>query len=165
MQTSSVGIQGQTGAQNPTGHDAYDDLQSADFLKLMIAELQNQDPLNPMDNEALLSQINQIRQISSNTKLIDTLDRLSRGQELASASSLLGQIIRGMTEEGDKVVGNVERVGVEEGKVYLHVGELKVPMKNVAEMFPAGTDVSEILAEESEMTEEEIEEAGEAEES
>ncbi|GAB6165425.1 hypothetical protein JCM19992_14250 [Thermostilla marina] len=160
MQTSAVGIKGELGPQNPTGKDAYDDLKSQDFLNMMIAELQNQDPLNPMDNTQLLTQINQIREIAANTKLIDTLDALSRGQELASAGSLLRQIIQGMTEEGDKVTGAVDRIVVENDKIYLFVGDKKVPMKNVGEIYPEGTDLAEVLAGQSDLTPEEIAEAG-----
>ena len=41
-----------------------EDLNSSDFLQLMIAELQSQDPLNPMDNHELVQQIGAIRELS-----------------------------------------------------------------------------------------------------
>ncbi len=50
------------------------------FLGLLITELQNQDPLNPMDNSQMLEQISQIRQIGSTTKLTDTLSTLAIGR-------------------------------------------------------------------------------------
>ena len=47
----------------------------------MITELQNQDPLNPMDNTQMLEQINQIRQIGATDKLTSTLDSVLLGSE------------------------------------------------------------------------------------
>ena len=52
------------------------DLDLNKFIDLMIAELQNQDPLNPMDNSQMLQQITEIRQIGSSDKLSTTLELL-----------------------------------------------------------------------------------------
>ena len=65
-----------------------------DFLKLLITELQNQDPLNPTDNAQILEQISQIRSIESTTQLGQTLESVKLGQNLASASALIDRQIR-----------------------------------------------------------------------
>ena len=54
----------------PSWH-ALQNLNMNDFLKLMISELQNQDPLNPMDNSQLLQQISQMREIYIDERLRD----------------------------------------------------------------------------------------------
>jgi flagellar hook assembly protein FlgD len=64
------------------------DLDINQFLQLMIAELTNQDPLNPMDNTQLVQQIGAIREISATDKLTDSLDLVQSGQSLSTASSL-----------------------------------------------------------------------------
>ena len=56
------------------------DVDIYDFLTLMITELQNQDPLNPMDNAQMLEQIGQIRQISA------TSQSLAEGSSQQAAS-------------------------------------------------------------------------------
>ena len=48
---------GQTGGAT----DSFTDIDIDEFLALMIAELQNQDPLDPMDNSEMVQQIGQIR--------------------------------------------------------------------------------------------------------
>ncbi len=47
----------------PPSSGAFAELGSQDFLKLMLTELTNQDPLQPTDNEALLRQISSIRDL------------------------------------------------------------------------------------------------------
>jgi flagellar basal-body rod modification protein FlgD len=55
-----------------------DDAGSADrFLKLLVAQMQNQDPLNPMDNAQVTSQMAQINTVNGIEKLNTTVESLS----------------------------------------------------------------------------------------
>jgi flagellar basal-body rod modification protein FlgD len=55
-----------------------DDAGSADrFLKLLVAQMQNQDPLNPMDNAQVTSQMAQINTVNGIEKLNTTVENLS----------------------------------------------------------------------------------------
>ena len=60
-------------AANSAQGNGLNDVDMNQFLNLMITELQNQDPLNPTDNAALLEQIGQLRSISSNDQLVNTV--------------------------------------------------------------------------------------------
>ena len=64
------------------------------FLKLLVAQLKNQDPLSPMDNAEITSQMAQISTVSGIEKLNDTLQTMaaafSSGQSL-QATSLIGR--------------------------------------------------------------------------
>ena len=135
MQTSNVGVIGQQGVQNPTGTDAFADVNLDDFLKLLITELQNQDPLNPMDNNEILQQVSQIREIESNSRLTETLEAVLLGQSLSTASSLIGRYVEALTDDGTRVTGRVERISVVEGKPVLHVDGHEVDLENVSEIL------------------------------
>ncbi len=135
MQTTSVGTLGSAGQQGATGTDALRNVDLNDFLKMMIAELQNQDPLNPMDNQELLQQIGQIREIESNLRLTSTLEAMLMQQSLASAGALIGRSIVGLDDTGQMVTGIVERVSLNQGKVRLHVGSSTVELKNVTQIL------------------------------
>lgn len=134
MQTTSVGISGQQGAQNPTGHDAFRDLDLDEFLKLLITELQNQDPMNPMDNHEILQQMSQIREIESNTRLSETLEAVLLGQNISTAGGMIDRMIMGLSEGRELVTGRVDRVSVTGGEPMLHVGEHAIRLKNVSEI-------------------------------
>jgi len=119
---------------NTTGTDRFQELGTESFLKLMVAELQNQDPLNPTDNAQMLQQINQIRSIASNDKLSTTLESVLMGQNMATAAGLMGQTVTGMDSLGETVTGKVDRVVFEDGTPKLYVGTSIIEIKNVTEV-------------------------------
>jgi flagellar basal-body rod modification protein FlgD len=109
--------------------DAINDIDLGTFLELMIAELQNQDPLNPLDNKDMLAQIGQIREVGATDKLTETLESVLLGQNIASATNLIGTEIRALSDDGESVEGLVNRVSIDQGVPKLHVD---VPPKATA---------------------------------
>lgn len=108
---------------NQTAGNAIKDLDVDSFLKLMIAELQNQDPLNPMENDQMLAQIGQMREIAASDKLTSTLDGVLLGQNIASATNLIGADIDAITDDNQKITGTVDKVSVSDGVPKLHIQE------------------------------------------
>jgi len=94
---------------------ALNDLNLDSFLNLMIAELQNQDPLNPLENDQLLAQISQIREVGATDRLTETLDSVLLGQNISSATNLIGAEVQALTDEGERVSGSVRRVTIDGG--------------------------------------------------
>jgi flagellar basal-body rod modification protein FlgD len=135
MQSASVGVQGQVGAQVETGYDAYQELDTGDFLKLIIAELQNQDPMNPTDTSDMLNQFNQIREIASNDKLTDTLEGVLLGQNISTAGNLIGRLVEGLTTESEKIIGQVDAVTVKDGEPELLVSGQYITLSNVLQII------------------------------
>ncbi len=127
---------GQTGQSS----DSYNDLDIDSFLKLLISELQNQDPLDPMDNSEMVQQIGQIREIGATDQLTKTLSGLASSQELVTASSLIGQSVTGLASDASEVDGIVDRITVETSpendsrSVKVHVGGKTMDIKNIREI-------------------------------
>ena len=105
-------------AQVPTGVQVYDtdpavqgsggqtDLGQEDFLRLMTAQLQNQDPLEPMDNSQFLGQMAQFSTVAGIEQMNATLNAAigEMGQfRVATASTFLGQqvLVPGTTARPD----------------------------------------------------------------
>jgi flagellar basal-body rod modification protein FlgD len=135
MATDPVsGTSGSNGSSQSKVRDRMEEVNVEQFLKLLIAELQNQDPLNPMDNAQMIQQIGEIRSIAASDKLSTTLEGVQLGQALASASSLIGKTITGLSDENTSVNGMVDRVTVVDGVPKLHIGADKVDLKNLREI-------------------------------
>lgn len=133
--------QATSSAANSLQGDGLNDIDMSQFLKLMITELQNQDPLNPTDNAALLQQIGQLRSIGANDQLVTTLSSFANTQELTTASSLIGKKVSGLDVKGDSVNGEVSSVSIKidekdrnKRTVQVHVGSQLVDMRNVREI-------------------------------
>lgn len=119
---------------NSSGTDRFQELGTEAFLKLMVAELQNQDPMNPTDNAQMLQQINQIREIASNDKLSTSLDAVLIGQNMATAAGLIGQTVTGTNSLGETTTGTVDRIVFENGEAKLHVGTSIIAVDDITEM-------------------------------
>jgi flagellar basal-body rod modification protein FlgD len=143
MSQASSGV-GST-SNTSTGSSKTNDLRNVDmdgFLKLLIAQMQNQDPLSPMENTEIMQQIGQIRSISATDKLTDTLDSVLMGQNLSTASSMIGKKVTALTDDAKNITGVVDRVSVEADadggnrKLRIVIGENKVDIKNIREVVP-----------------------------
>ncbi|AVF34769.1 flagellar hook assembly protein FlgD [Rahnella sikkimica] len=90
--TDNTTITSTGSSTSTTGTSSADDLSSS-FLTLLVAQLKNQDPTNPMDNSQLTSQLAQISTVSGIEKLNTTLGgisgQISSGTSV-QASSLIG---------------------------------------------------------------------------
>lgn len=120
------------------------DLDINQFLQLMIAELTNQDPLNPMDNNELVQQIGSIREIAATDKLSTSLELVTSGQSLTTASSLIGKNVKALSDENENIEGVVERVSIDvdeddnSKRTYrVHVDGKDIHLRNVREVLPA----------------------------
>jgi flagellar basal-body rod modification protein FlgD len=78
------------------------------FLKLLVAQMNNQDPLNPMDNAQVTSQMAQIQQVTS----LSTLDTSIKG-----LGSQLGQMqaLQSISLVGREVSVPSDKIAVEGG--------------------------------------------------
>ena len=94
-----------------------------DFLQLLISELSNQDPFEPMKNQELLNQISSIRQLEMNTQLNDTLQSLALQGNLGSAAGLIGNTITGLNTARYMVSGSVAGVMVRDGEIVLELAD------------------------------------------
>ena len=94
-----------------------------DFLTLLVAQLQNQDPLNPSDPTEFTAQLANYSQLEQLFNLNDSMDKLAESQdnsERVSALSMIGKevLVEGSTftlddgpvEVGYKVDGQVEEI-------------------------------------------------------
>ncbi len=79
-------------AQNPAATAAANSsiTTQSQFLTMLTAQLQNQDPTNPMDNAQITSQLAQLSTVSGINQLNTTLTALSNSMSLGSATSLIG---------------------------------------------------------------------------
>lgn len=85
--TSSSTSTAKTGSADVLGKD--------DFLKLLLVELQHQDPTSPMDSEKILSQTSQLATLESSTKTNTALENLTtqlKQSVNSSSTSLIGKM-------------------------------------------------------------------------
>src|SRR4051812_47236168 len=96
-------------------------LNTDDFIKMMLTELQNQDPLNPAKNSDLMAQMSPIGQMQNNTQMKDLLTNMGQNNsqiqdflagltlqnQIGSAGNLIGKTVQGRDEKDEEVEGRV----------------------------------------------------------
>ncbi|GMV99638.1 MAG: hypothetical protein AMXMBFR84_07770 [Candidatus Hydrogenedentota bacterium] len=104
------------------------------FLELLVRQIQYQDPLEPTDNADMLAQLAQFTSLEQMNNLNESFERLSSNMDqnnFITGSLLLGRTITGLDVDGESVEGVVEGVHMDDGIVYLTVGEQTVSMAGV----------------------------------
>lgn len=73
---------------------ASSDVNRDDFLRLLIAQLQHQDPLNPVDNQEFVAQLatfSSLEQETQQTKLMQQMVNNQNSSDIGQALSLIGK--------------------------------------------------------------------------
>ncbi|MEN0019336.1 MAG: flagellar hook capping FlgD N-terminal domain-containing protein [Planctomycetota bacterium] len=114
------------------------DLSTDEYFDIILAELANQDPLEPNDTSAMLEQLASIRTIESDLDLITALETLVGQNELSSAASIIGSSISGVSEDNRRVDGVVRSASATDtGAVLTLEDGTRLPMSQVDEIVGA----------------------------
>ena len=117
MSVTPTSLQNATAiGQSQQPRTASKDLGKDDFLKLMVGQLQHQDPMEPLKDQEFMGQL---AQFSS----LEQLANVSRTLEVDRAFSMIGrQATYADKATGAVTTGTVEKVVLENGKPTLTIG-------------------------------------------
>lgn len=105
METTAVGLSPTTQRDSSRSVKG---LESEDFFKLMITELQQQDPLEPTKTADMIGQVSRIRSIEQTETMNQTLKQMADSQRTAGAGDLLNKFV--IAESGGEGGGATTRV-------------------------------------------------------
>jgi flagellar basal-body rod modification protein FlgD len=98
------------GTTAATSADKAKSLGKNDFLKLLLAQLQNQDPMKPMDDSQMIAQMAQFSALEATQQLQQTIQQSNNVQTIFQAGSLIGKYVDANQPDGTDVVGAVTGV-------------------------------------------------------
>lgn len=123
MSSTSVGsMSGSTSSTSTSAEKAADNsiLGKDSFLKILVAQMSNQDPLEPLDSAEFIAQMAQFAEVEQTTNLNDKLDSL--GDYLRfSAASLVGSNVTYCDSEGEEKDDTVQSVIFEDSSIMVKV--------------------------------------------
>jgi flagellar basal-body rod modification protein FlgD len=93
---------------NPGAKTNGEEMDRSAFLKLFTTQLQNQNPLDPVKNEAFVAQLAQFSQLEATTKMADSLDTMastSQADRLLQGASLIGKRVSALDGTAELVEG------------------------------------------------------------
>jgi len=81
-----------------------------DFLVLLVEQLRNQDPLEPMDSAGFMTQLVQLNSLEQSHELSQQMASVATAQRNVLASSLLGGEIEYVDSSGSLCMGQVTEI-------------------------------------------------------
>jgi flagellar basal-body rod modification protein FlgD len=109
-----------------------------DFLKLLVTELQYQDPLNPVDNKDFIAEMAQFSSLEQLQNLNDNFSSLTAAQNISQinfAVNLVNHRVIGSDDSGNTVDGTVTNINFNSGTTYVVVGSSSVSLKNIVQIY------------------------------
>jgi flagellar basal-body rod modification protein FlgD len=100
---------GSNSTNSPTSSNSVD---YNTFLQLLIAEMKNQDPTNPMDTSEYMSQFAQLSTVEQAMQTNSKLDALLSSQSLSQANGLIGKTVSFTDSTGASFSGKVVSVSI-----------------------------------------------------
>lgn len=86
--STQTGASNETTPTNPSG-----ELGKNDFLKLMVAQLQAQNPLEPSNGTEYISELAQFSQLEQTTNIAQSSSQSAASQQIAQALGLIGHTV------------------------------------------------------------------------
>ncbi|HEX3011055.1 MAG TPA: flagellar hook capping FlgD N-terminal domain-containing protein [Syntrophomonadaceae bacterium] len=128
-------------------------LDKDDFLKLLVTELGNQNPLDPMDDKEFISQMANFSSLEQMTNLNTSFEKLSEnitdnllpGIQLQQASAMIGRTVSYLNEEGETTDGTVDSVVVKQGVPYYVIGNQEISTSSILTVKNTSTNNETIL--------------------
>ncbi len=91
-----------------------------DFLKILTSQLNNQDPLKPVDNQEFVAQIAQFATLEQSRQLNAKIDSLLSVQSSTQSIGLLGRSVD-FTQNGQSLSGKVTGLALASGQPMLSI--------------------------------------------
>ncbi|MCK4257441.1 MAG: flagellar hook assembly protein FlgD [Halanaerobiales bacterium] len=119
-----------------------------DFLKLLVTQLQYQDPLNPMEDRDFIAQTAQFSSLEQMQNMNQNFSNLMRMQSISQMASLLGKDVSyfkpaGETEEAEVLTGTVSEVKYEDGIALMVIDGEDIPLDFMLSIKEPGSESQE----------------------
>ena len=125
--SSSMSGAASTQANSVLGQDA--------FLKLLITQLQHQDPLNTMDDKEFIAQLAQFSTLEQTVNMTKSLEAYGKSSTAAQAFSMVGKWVDYARSDGSTATGRVDSVRLEDGEAVFRIGGDAVALGQVLTIY------------------------------
>jgi flagellar basal-body rod modification protein FlgD len=122
-----------TGTSSTSATDSLASISQTEFLQLLLAQLQNQNPLDPMSDTDFATQLASLSEVGSLDSVNTSVNDLLQVQQLSSASDLIGtNATYTLTGSTTPAQGQVSGMSVQsDGSVDLTINSTNVPLSQI----------------------------------
>ncbi len=103
-----------------------------DFLQLLVSQMQNQDPLNPLSSNQFLQEMASFTEVTDLTQLQQLTQSLVNNEVASQGLQLLGRTVTAVDpSSGQTVSGTVSSLTMQNGQPVLTIGSAQLPVSSV----------------------------------
>ena len=92
------------------------------FMKLLVAQMRQQNPLEPTDDKEMIAQMTQFSTLEQITNMATESSKSATASQMSQAVNLLGRTVTYLDSDGNKQTGTVDQVSMVNGAPNLTVG-------------------------------------------
>ncbi|MCL2000236.1 MAG: hypothetical protein FWG74_02265 [Planctomycetes bacterium] len=120
---------------------------SQNFLKLLVTQLQNQDPLNPQSDLDFTAQLAQLQALDEQMAMTKAMQSLRKDTLLQAGTGMIGKYVTGLDDSGSTATGLVSRLVQAEGNVYIELAnKQRIEVSSVLNVWDNATNMYNDLA-------------------
>ena len=97
-----------------------------DFLKLLVSQLQHQDPMNPVDDKDFMGQMAQFTSVEQLTNMASAIDRMSTASQSTQSIALIGKTVSWKKDDGSTGEGVATSVSFADSAIQITVGDAQI---------------------------------------
>lgn len=140
MSVSHVANTGYSKGETSTSLSTSDQISRSDFLNLLVAQLKNQDPMNPIEDADFAAQVVQFNMLEELLELRNVVSEVARDSlylsTLDQSSRLVGRTVKVMQEDSEETVtGIVKKTIISQGIPKLVIDDKEYSLSQVVEIL------------------------------
>jgi flagellar basal-body rod modification protein FlgD len=106
-------------------------LNTDQLLQLLVSQLQNQDPLDPVTNQDFFNQLTSLNTVEGLSSLNANFSQMLQLQQLSQGADLVGKTVNYTPTGGAPTTGTVSSVAAQNGQFVLTVGSNQVTLSQI----------------------------------
>jgi flagellar basal-body rod modification protein FlgD len=101
------------------------------FMQILLAQMQHQNPMEPMNDSEMISQFSQLNSLQALTGMKDMLSEMASVGQVQYGASLIGCTVRASRANNTQIEGVVSAVEFKGGNVLLTINNEKISLDNL----------------------------------
>jgi flagellar basal-body rod modification protein FlgD len=122
--------------ENPKSSSSSSEI-SDNFMTLMLAQLKNQNPMQPADDSQLLSQMAELNSLTTLQAISKQMSELATASQSSYGASLIGKNIVSTDANGNTTQGVVTSMEYSGGTYTLSIGDSSVDLSTITKVMEA----------------------------
>jgi flagellar basal-body rod modification protein FlgD len=104
------------------------------FMGLLLAQMRNQSPMDPMDDNQMISQMAQLNSLQELQSISAAIAELTQSNKFLSATNLIGKTVGYLNADKESASGLVSAMFMDGDDIMLTIGEDDIKLTDVVEV-------------------------------